>query len=168
MDYQEAASYWEKKDACARHMDSDSLLKEIEQFVLAHNTCALATGCREFIRCTPIEYNYARGKFWILSEGGLKFSALQENSNVCLAIYDPYTGFDKLGGLQVTGAAAMIEPWSDAYMSLLDYRKLPAESLRKLPHPLYLICITPTKFDFLWSGFKKLGYSTRQHLSLGK
>lgn len=168
MNYQEAASYWEQKDVRAVRMDSDSLFKEIERFISVHNTCALATGCREFIRCTPIEYTYYNGKFWIFSEGGLKFRALKDNSNICLAIYDPYTGFDKLGGLQVTGTAAMIEPWSDEYTSLLDYRKIPVESLKKLQHPLYLICITPTQFDFLWSGFKALGYNTRQHLSFRK
>lgn len=123
MNYQEAASYWEQKDAQTTQMDRNSLLKEIEKFILAHNTCALATGFGDFVRCTPIEYNYYSGKFWLFSEGGFKFKALKNNKNVCLAIYDPYTGFDKLGGMQVVGKAALVEPWSQEYLNLLYIRK---------------------------------------------
>ena len=45
--------------------------------------------------------------FWMFSEGGLKFFALERNENVCLAIYDPYDGFGKLDGMQVTGMPAL-------------------------------------------------------------
>lgn len=166
MDYLEAATYWEKKNACAVRMERNSLLKEIEKFIAAHNTCALATGCRGLIRCTPIEYNYYSEKFWILSDGGLKFRALEENPNVCLAIFDSYAGFDKLGGLQVTGTAALAELWSDEYMDALEHKKISAQALKKLAHPLYLIRITPVRFDFLYSDFKLSGYDARQHIEL--
>lgn len=165
MNYQEAISYWENKDLQSVHMNQDALLKEIEKFISAHNTCALATGFGEFIRCTPIEYNYYGRTFWILTEGGLKFQGLKDNENVCLAIYNPYTGFDKLAGLQVTGTATLVEPWSKEYMDTLSVKKIPVEGLKKLPYPLHLLRITPIRFDFLWSGFKALGYDVRQHLS---
>ncbi|HWP52103.1 MAG TPA: pyridoxamine 5'-phosphate oxidase family protein [Clostridia bacterium] len=165
MDYSKAISYWDEKDRQTARMERDALLPEIEAFIAAHKTCALATGFGEFVRCTPIEYTYYDRKFWLLSEGGLKFRALRDNKNVCLAIYDPYIGFDKLGGMQVTGKAKLVEPWSEQYLSLLSYKKISAENLKKLPHSLYLICITPTRIDFLWSGFKALGYDVRQHLS---
>ena len=52
----------------------DNVLKnEIEKFILNHNTCALATGSGSFIRCTPIEYQYYKNNFYIITEGGLKF-----------------------------------------------------------------------------------------------
>lgn len=165
MDYQKASSYWEEKDARSVRMERGALLKEMEKFIAAHNTCALATGCAEFIRCTPIEYRYKDGAFWLFSEGGLKFRALGQNKRVCLAIYDGYEGFGRLGGMQVTGMADVVEPWSAEYLDLLSFAKLPAEGLKKLPHPLYLIRITPARIDFLWSGFQKAGYDTRQHLT---
>lgn len=164
MDYQKAAAYWQEQSTQAKQMDSPALLAEIEKFIAAHNTCALATGCGEFVRCTPIEYNYNNGKFWLLSEGGLKFRALEGNKNVCLAIYDNYTGFGSVGGMQVSGRAEMVEPWSDDYYALLAYKKIPSESLQKLSHPLYLIKITPTHIDFLSSELKKRGYDSRQQL----
>ena len=166
MDYQKAASYWTEKEEKAAQMDHDMLLAEIEKFIMEHNTCALATGCGDFVRCTPIEYNYKDGRFWLFSEGGLKFHALENNKNVCLAIQDSYEGFGKLGGMQITGTAGLVEPWTDEYMDLLKFKKISAESLKKLPVTMYLIKVTPTRIDFLCSKFKDLGFDSRQHLSI--
>ncbi len=165
MDYREAASYWEEKDAKAIRMDRDALLHEMEKFIAAHNTCALATGSGDFVRCTPIEYTYKDGCFWLISEGGLKFRALEKNKNVCLAIYDGYTSFCNLGGMQISGTAEIIEPWSAEYLEILKLKNIPAENLKKLPSVMHLIKITPRRIDFLWSGFKKLGFDSRQHIT---
>ncbi len=166
MDYEKAASYWEEKDRESAAMDRDMLLREIEQFAEAHNMCALATGCEEFIRCTPIEYTYWNGAFWLLSEGGMKFRALQKNKKVGLAIFDGYSGFHALAGMQVMGTAEMVEPWSEAYLGVLANKKIPAENLRKLSHTMYCIKITPIRIDFLCSEFKKMGFDSRQSLTL--
>lgn len=166
MDYKKAASYWMDKDEKAVRMDKNELLIKIEKFILAHNTCALATGCGDFVRCTPIEYNYKDGRFWMFSEGGMKFRALENNKNVCLAIYDSYVGFGKLSGMQITGTAELVEPWTGEYMDLLEFKKIPAENLKKLPVTMHLIKVTPTRIDFLCSEFKKLGFDSRQHLYL--
>ena len=82
-----------RDSAQAIQMERSSLLKKMEAFILAHNTCVLACGNGDFVRCTPIEYTYKDHTFWMISEGGLKFQALEGNSNVCLAIYDAYEGF---------------------------------------------------------------------------
>jgi len=60
--------------------------------------------------------------------------------------------------------AAIIEPWSEKYFDLLALKKIPAESLKKLPHTLYLIQVTPIRIDFLCSDFKRLGFNSRQYL----
>lgn len=166
MDYKKAAAYWIEKDAQGVRMNREGLLVEMEKFIMTHNTCAMATSCGNFVRCTPIEYNYKDRKFWLLSEGGLKFRALEKNKNVCLAIYDGYTGFGELGGMQIEGTAELVEPWSGEYMDLLELKKIPAENLKKLPNTLYLIKVSPTCIDFLWWEFKKLGFDSRQHLDL--
>lgn len=102
----------------------------------------------------------------MLSEGGLKFRGLEGNKNVCLAIYDGYRGFGQLGGMQISGIAELVEPWTGEYMDLLAFKKIPAENLKKLKTPLYLIKVTPTRIDFLCSEFKKLGFDSRQYLCL--
>lgn len=164
MDYKKAADYWAEKDQKAVRMDPDALFDRIEKFIKAHNTCALATGWGYFVRCTPIEYNYKDGIFWIFSEGGLKFHGLEKNKNVCLAIYDDYQGFNQLNGMQVTGSAEVVEPWTEEYLELLTFKKISAESLKKLSIDLYLIKIKPSCIDFLSSDFTKLGFDPRQQL----
>lgn len=168
MDYKKAASYWMEKDEKAVRMDHDVLLARIEKFILAHNTCALATGCGDFVRCTPIEYNYKDGRFWLLSEGGLKFRGLEVNKKVCLAIYDNYNGFGQLGGMQISGIAELVKPWTGEYIDLLTFKKISVENLKKLPVTMHLIKVMPTSIDFLCSEFKELGFDSRQHLCLSK
>jgi hypothetical protein len=164
MDYEKAASYWEEKDAGEKKMERGELLAEIESFLTAHNTCALATGCGDFVRCTPIEYAWRGGKFWLFSEGGLKFRGLQKNRNVCLAVFDSYGGFGNLGGMQITGTAELVEPWSPEYLAAAEFKKIPVESLRRLEHPMYLICVAPSRIDFLSSALRRRGFGARQHL----
>lgn len=167
MNYDSAAEYWIQKDKKSKKMKQPELMQAIEQFIGAHNTCALATGSEDFVRCTPIEYNYVDGAFYLFSEGGLKFRALRDNSNVCMAIYEPYDGFGKLKGMQVTGKAAMVEPFTNEYNKLLEIKKIPLEMIKKLQQPMNLIKITPMVIDYLNSDFKKDGFGSRQQINIG-
>lgn len=167
MDFDKAASYWTDRETGEGAMERGALVQEVEEFIAARNTCALATaGLDGFVRCTPIEYTYMDGAFWMLSEGGLKFKGLSENRNVCLAIYDAYEGFGKLNGMQVMGTAQIVEPWSEEYLALLAYKGIDAARLRKLPTEMHLIKIMPTAIDLLCSGLKERGFDSRQHLEL--
>ena len=160
--YTEAARYWEEKDAQAVKMDKDSLWKAITQYIPANNTCALATGSGDHVRCTPVEYSWHHNAFWIFSEGGEKFLSLEKNKNVSIAIYDPYGGFGKLKSIQVTGTAEVVAPFSEEYTETATIRKIPLEALKKMPYPMNLIKVRPKKFQFLNADFKKEGADIRQ------
>ena len=56
MDYDKAASVWVEKDKDSAHMEEAALKNKIDEFIQAHNTCALAVASGDFVRCTPIEY----------------------------------------------------------------------------------------------------------------
>lgn len=114
-EYESAANYWIEKDAASKHMPREQFGEAIDAFLAAHNTCALATGAGSFVRNTPLEYNYFDGEIWIFSEGGLKFKALAQNKNVCLAIFDAY-GAAPLAGMQIMGTAELVEDWSEEYV----------------------------------------------------
>jgi hypothetical protein len=160
--FKEAADYWNKKERT--EMPQEALKQAIDAYVNANNTCALATGTGDYVRCTPIEYSFHDGKFWMFSEGGEKFIGLEKNANVCLAIYDKYDGFGNLKSVQIMGKAEMVEPFSDAYNAHASYKKIPLTVLQKLDSAMNLICVTPVKFEALFSDFKKDGYSSRQTL----
>ena len=160
----QAAEYWHKKEQTA--MPEEELKNAVRDYIMENNTCALATGTGDFVRCTPIEYSFHDGKFWMFSEGGEKFIGLEKNNNVCLAIYDKYDGFGNLKSLQVMGKAEIIEPFSDVYKAHAAYKKIPLTALEKLESPMNLICVTPVKIEALFSAFKKQEYSSRQTLIL--
>lgn len=163
-EYERVANYWKEKDAQSEKLDQGSLKKAVEEYIQANNTCALATAAGDFVRCTPLEYTYHDDCFWIFSEGGEKFYALEKNKNVCLVIFDKYEGFGKLKGMQVTGLASIVEPFSQEYVQAADFRKIPLKVLEKMPHPMNLIKIKPKKIEFVNSDFKKEGADSRQTL----
>ncbi len=166
MDYDQAASVWIEKDYGSVHMIESELKNKIDEFINAHNTCALAVASGDFVRCTPIEYNYVDGSFYLFSEGGLKFKALKDNKHVAFAIYEPYGGFHQLKSLQVMGIASMVEPFTDEYLKIMEHKKIPLEAMKKLPMPMNLIKIVPESYDLLDSDLKKDGFGNRQHLNV--
>lgn len=163
-EYVKASEYWRKKEQTK--MPEEALKQVVEEYINENNTCALATGTGDYVRCTPIEYSYHDGKFWMFSEGGEKFIGLERNSNVCLAIYEKYNDFGSLKSIQVMGKAEIIEPFSERYKAHAEYKKIPISVLKKLESPMNLICVTPIKMEVLCSDFKKKGYGSRQTLTL--
>ena len=166
LDYDKQANYWIKKDTDSVKLEREKLKERIESFICERKTCALATAADGFVRCTPIEYNYIDRSFYFLSEGGLKFKALKDNKNVSIAIFDAYDGFGKLKGLQVQGKAWMIEPFSDEYLKILEYKKFPVEAIRKMHDAMNLIKVVPKSFDYLDSELKQEDVDIRQHFEL--
>lgn len=59
-------------------MPQEALKKAVSDYIAQNNTCALATGIGDYVRCTPIEYSFHDGKFWMFSEGGKKFVGLEK------------------------------------------------------------------------------------------
>ncbi len=162
MDYKKAQNFWKEKDAQAVKADAAAVRKKMEAYILANGTCALATGAGDFIRNTPIEYSYHDGCFWMFSEGGDKFIGLESNSNVCIAVFDKYTGHKSLKGLQVMGTASIVEPFSEEYNAHAAVKKIPLDALRRLDPPMNLIKVKPVRADYLDSDFTKDGCSARQ------
>lgn len=162
--FEKAAKFWDREDP--HPMPEAELKQAVSDYIQANNTCTLATGTGEYVRCTPIEYSFHDGKFWLFSEGGKKFIGLEHNPNVSLAISDKYDSFGSLKSLQVMGKAELIEPFSDTYNAHAAYKKIPLAVLKRLATPMNLICTTPTEINALFSDFKNEGYNVRQTLML--
>ena len=164
-EYKKAATYWTSKER--KEMPKDQLKSIVEEYLSTGSVCALATGTGDYVRCTPLEYSYHDGKFWIFTEGGEKFIGLEKNNNVSLAVFDKTPSFGELKSVQVMGKVTIIEPMSAEYVAHAEYKKIPVAALQKLfeqSRPMHLICITPVKMDVLFSDFKKQGYDVRQVL----
>lgn len=167
-DYASAATYWTNKEPTSKRIPEAELRHAIEEFIASHRIGALATATADgtFVRNTPIEYDYFDGSFWMFSEGGQKFRALATNQHACLAVFEPNPAFGHLGGMQVTGIATVVEPFSPDYLAACDHKHIDPERLKKLPFTMNLIKLTPTRIDVLESAFKEQGYDSRQWLDL--
>lgn len=166
-EYRKAASFWDRKSGVK--MSEDELRKRVFGYLFESSVCALATGSGDYVRCTPLEYSFHDGDFWIFTEGGHKFLSLEKNSNVSLAVYDNNAAFDGLRSVQITGKAEIVELFSERYLSHAEYKKIAVPALKKLSdegHPMYLLCIHPSLMEVLFSSFRKDGYDPRQTLSL--
>lgn len=164
-EYKAAVNFWRTKEC--NEMPVEQLKPVVEEFLCSSAVCALATGAGDYVRCTPLEYSYHDGKFWIFTEGGEKFIGLEKNKNVSLAVFEKNPDFGELKSVQVMGTAKIIEPMSEEYMAHAEYKKVPAATLQKLAdqgRPMHLLCIELVKMDILFSEFKKQGYDSRQVL----
>ncbi len=149
-----------------KHMPRDALREKIEVFIESHHTLALATGKDDWVRCTPLEYIYLNGMFYVITEGGLKWKGLWQNENISASIYDEYHTMANLKGMQMTGKASYVEIMSDEYQQVLLKSQLPLKKIDALSISLYLIRITPVKYEILNSDFKKDGFDVKQVLTV--
>lgn len=161
-EYVKASSFWTDKDKAGKKADGQVVYDAAVKVFLDNKNCALATGHGDFVRCTPVDYTFHDGAFWVFTEGGMKFYALEHNKNVSLSIYDRNGDFGTMLSVQVMGKAELIEPFSDEYVRNAELRKIPIETLKKLTYPMYLLKIVPEEIILLDSQFKKQGLDSRQ------
>ena len=147
-------------------MPMGALREKTETFIESHNTLTLATGKNDWVRCTPLEYIYLNGMFYVLTEGGLKWKGLWQNENISASIYDEYDTMANLKGMQMTGKAGYVEIMSDEYQQVLLKSQLPLKKIDALSISLYMIRITPIKYEILNSDFKKDGFDVKQVLTV--
>ncbi len=123
-EYIKAASFWDEKGGVK--MEEEELKRRVYEYLSTSRVCALATGSGEGVRCTPLEYSFHDGVFWIFTEGGHKFTSLEKNNNVSLAVFDLNTSFNALKSVQVAGRAEIVEPLSEKYVKHAEYKKISA------------------------------------------
>ena len=147
-----------------KRLPKEELKNYIGEYIKENNTLVLATGKEDFVRATPIEYIYYKNKFYMITEGGLKFVGIYENTNVSMGIYKDYKNMNDIQGMQITGTCEIIKIDSEEYKEILNVKGINIENLEKLPVTMNMIKVKPTKYEFIDSKFKKMGYDVKQIL----
>lgn len=147
-----------------KRLPKEELKIYIGEYIKENNTLVLATGKEDFVRATPIEYIYYKNKFYMITEGGLKFVGIYENRNVSMGIYKDYKNMNDIQGMQITGTCEIIKIDSEEYKEILNVKGINIENLEKLPVTMNMIKVKPTKYEFIDSKFKKMGYDVKQIL----
>lgn len=162
VDIEHFKSFWIEQQKTAKHMDRDAVLQHIVHFIDTHNTCALATGTDDFVRCTPIEYTYMDGCFYLYSEGGAKFIGLEKNANVSLSIFEYYGDKNDSHGLQMMGKAELFPPRCELFKQILAFKGIPYDVMKAAKVDVCLIKIVPAEYEMYDTDFVKAGYDVRQ------
>lgn len=147
-----------------KRLPKEELKIYIGEYIKENNTLVLATGKEDFVRATPIEYIYYKNKFYMITEGGLKFVGIYENRNVSMGIYKDYKNMNDIQGMQITGTCEIIKKDSEEYKEILNVKGINIENLENLPVTMNMIKVKPTKYEFIDSKFKKMGYDVKQIL----
>lgn len=147
-----------------KRLPKEELKIYIGEYIKENNTLVLATGKEDFVRATPIEYIYYKNKFYMITEGGLKFVGIYENMNVSMGIYKDYKNMNDIQGMQITGTCEIIKKDSEEYKEILNVKGINIENLENLPVTMNMIKVKPTKYEFIDSKFKKMGYDVKQIL----
>ncbi|MDS0527778.1 pyridoxamine 5'-phosphate oxidase family protein [Clostridium sp. SHJSY1] len=145
-------------------LNKEELSEEINKYVYKHNTCVLSTGFGKFVRSTPIEYIYEKGNFYFITEGGIKFRGILENSNVSISIFDEYKGMKNLKGLQISGEAEILNNYNDEYIRVAKIKNIDIGKIKNMPVNLNIIKVKVKKFEFLNSDFSKRCIDVKQIL----
>ncbi|BBF43471.1 hypothetical protein lbkm_2159 [Lachnospiraceae bacterium KM106-2] len=160
--YEIAAKIRETCSIEEKQMPEEELKQEIYHFLKEHNTGALATGINYQVRCTPIEYLFFNNCFYLISEGGMKFSGLLRNDQVSFSVFESYSSMNELMGMQVSGKASVIERDGKEFLEVFEKRGYLAETVEHLPIDMHIIKIVPNRYEFLCSDLKKKGYASKQ------
>jgi len=92
------------------YRSASSFEKDLLKFIKRNEVLHLCTSKNDSLRSTPVGYKTRGLTFYILSEGGGKFSNLKKNKRVAFSIAEPYKsaeGFWGYKGLQAWGKAAV-------------------------------------------------------------
>jgi uncharacterized pyridoxamine 5'-phosphate oxidase family protein len=88
----------------------DELRQHIRNFLESRRNGSLGTCLNEMPRSSPVAYFLGHDlDIYILSAGGEKFRAIEQNPKVCLLVNTEYTDYTRIKGVQVFGEAVTSE-----------------------------------------------------------
>ncbi|AOY75144.1 pyridoxamine 5'-phosphate oxidase family protein [Clostridium formicaceticum] len=132
-----------------RKMAPLELRQHIIEFLREHKSASLAT-CKDGIaRCSPVQYFLGEEMdLYILSAGGEKFKAIQQNPNVCLLVNTEYINYKRIKGIQVFGQATICAQDRRVYEEAMKYNP-DNEIVTFKGNQLKAIKIVPTEVVYL-------------------
>jgi len=87
-------------------MEPNELKTQIKDFLKEHKSASLATSMNNKARSSPVQYFMGNEMdLYIMSAGGDKFQAIEENPNVCLLVNTEYINYRQIKGVQIFGHA---------------------------------------------------------------
>ncbi len=122
----------------------------IIDFLKEQPLCVIATCSENMPRATTVEFFPVDTTIYILTEGGKKIENIMQNPNVSIAIHAPFTGWQNVKGLQITGIAEIGKKGSSIFEEGLEAFKMRRVSqAATLPDFMSVIKVKPSKMEYL-------------------
>ncbi len=130
-------------------LNNMELRESIMDFLQEHVDGSLATVKDSIPRSSPVRYFMGDDmEIYILSAGGEKFNAIDENPNVCLLVNSEYLDHRRIKGVQIFGKATTSINEPDLYHEAIGYSPDPFLMEREKNY-LEVIKIEPEEIVYL-------------------
>ncbi|MGE5893643.1 MAG: pyridoxamine 5'-phosphate oxidase family protein [bacterium] len=148
-----------------REFSQQELEHVIAEFMENHATCVLATCLDDVPRASTVEFFPDGLTIYILTEGGKKIENIRKNPHVALAVSGPYTGWESVRGLQITGNAEIGSKGSDIFHKGQEaYRRRRKQEHAVVPGSMQVIRIVPDTIEYLDTSLGQRGLPIRHVL----
>jgi general stress protein 26 len=143
--------------------------EDLEHLILdlieGESVCVIAT-CHENVpRASTVEFFPLGEKLYIVTEGGKKVVNISKNPQVCIAIHAPFSGWNSVRGLQISGTAEIAGKGSKEFQEGHEaYCKRRGLRHCILPGSMIVIKVTPLRIEYIDTSLEKKGYKIRQTL----
>ena len=149
-----------------KQMTMNELKNHITDFLKERSQGSLATCVDQVPRSSPVRYYLGNNmNIYILSAGGEKFNAIEQNPRVCLLVNTDYVDFRQIKGVQIFGRAITSLQEPHLFNEAQQQCKMLEERKYQL-HGLMVIKVLPEEIVYLNSLGD--GDRTKQFLKLNK
>jgi hypothetical protein len=124
----------------------------------------IATCSENVPRASTVEYFPIATTIYILTEGGVKIENIIHNPNVSIAIHAPFSGWQTVRGLQITGIAEIGRRGSREYEEGLEALNKRRGKTATLPDIMSVIKVKPSKVEYLDGALGNKGFKLRHTL----
>jgi len=135
-------------------------------FLRTQATCVIATCSDSIPRASTVEFFPTALTIYIITEGGRKVENIKKNARVSIALSAPFTGWESLKGLQMSGTAEIGRKGSQIFEEgIKAYKKRKDLEKVLMPDFMNVLKIIPFEIDYIDAELEKKGYEFRQSLS---
>ncbi len=132
-----------------RELERRELEHLIADLLEAQSLCVIATCSDNLPRASTVEYFPIGTTIYILTEGGIKLQNIIQNPNVSIAIHAPFSGWQSVRGVQITGTAEIGRRGSIVYEEGLDALSRRRRKTATVPDIMNVIKVNPTRIEYL-------------------
>ena len=148
-----------------RDLDSKVLEGLIIELLRSVPVCVIATCSHDIPRASTVEFFPLGTTLYIVTEGGTKVRNISANPHVSVAIHAPFTGWESVKGVQITGTAEVGKKGSRVFKEGLQaYRNRKGLKRAELSDFMEVVKVIPSSIEYIDFSLEDKGFNVRQLL----